>query len=515
MNARHVLVAIACALLVMLPLACRRGAEPSAATDAGRPPRTHPDYPGTIFPPNIAPPNFVVDESARRTVTRISGAAGEPITVRGKGACVSIPPAPWRALLEANRGGEVSFEVSARAPDGSWRRYEPFTAGVAREEVDRYLAFRVIDPAFNLWDEVEIRERDLTTYRERAIVRGPRIDSACVNCHTFRAGSTDVMLASTRSQTVGSAAVLVEKGQATRLDTKMGYSAVSPDGRTIAYSLNNVRQFFHAARSEARDVLDLDSDLALLDVATRTVTTRPPLAEEDRLETYPTWAPDGRALYFCSAPRLWERNPPFPPEGWNRVRYDLRRVSYDPTDGTVGESETVLSAEAARGSILLPRLSPDGRFVLFTLCEYGCFPAFQPSADLCLLELRTGEWRRLDINTEQSESWHSWSSNGRWIAFSSKRDDGVHTRTYLACVDPEGGFAKPFAVPQEDPERDRAWLKTRSVPELLTEPVPAAPEVLEAAARSTEKVQVTLPDMSMTRKASVPPPSDTGQGERE
>lgn len=234
------------------------------------------------------------------------------------------------------------------------------------------------------------------------------------------------------------------------------------------------------------------------------------------METYPDWAPDGRSIYFCSAPLPWKPDAPFPPEGWDQVRYELRRVSYDPETGAVGEAETLVSAEEAGGSVLLPRVSPDGRYVLFTVCDYSCFPVFQPSSDLCLLDVRTGEWRRLDeLNSRESESWHSWSRDSRWVAFSSKRDDGLLTRTYLSRLGDDGRFSKPFAVPQQDPDLDRSWLKTRSVPELLAEPSPVTAETMETAALAPEKVKVALPDMSMTRKAPPAPPSPIDDRDRE
>ena len=90
----------------------------------------------------------------------------------------------------------------------------------------------------------------------------------------------------------------------------------------------------------------------------------------------------------------------------------------------MGQPETVLSAKETGLSILLPRVSPDGWFLLFCMCRYGCFPAFHPTSDLYLMDVAKGPTRSAPINREFSESWHSWSSNSRWIAFSSKRGEG-------------------------------------------------------------------------------------------
>ena len=140
-----------------------------------------------------------------------------------------------------------------------------------------------------------------------------------------------------------------------------------------------------------------------------------------------------------------------PPENYEKLKYDLRRISYDVATDQWGQAETVLSAEETGQSILLPRISPDGRFLVFCMCRYGCFPVYQPSSDLYLMDLATRQYRKLAINSEFSESWHSWSSNSRWIAFSSKRQGGLFTRTYLSYVDQAGTAHKPFVLPQQDP----------------------------------------------------------------
>ena len=141
-------------------------------------------------------------------------------------------------------------------------------------------------------------------------------------------------------------------------------------------------------------------------------------------------------------------------------------------------------------SILEPRISPDGRFLLFCMCKYGVFPVFRPSSDLYMMDLRSGGYRRLEINSEYSESWHSWSSNSRWIAFSSKRLDGLFTRPFFSYVEADGRVRKPFILPQKDPEFYHSFLRTFSVPELITGPVRVSQKALVGAIRSSELIKV-------------------------
>jgi dipeptidyl aminopeptidase/acylaminoacyl peptidase len=227
----------------------------------------------------------------------------------------------------------------------------------------------------------------------------------------------------------------------------------------------------------------------------------PPLAQKNRLETYPAWSPDGAYLYFCSAPVPWKDRDTVPPENYDKLKYDLCRVRYDAGSKQWGQVETVLSAEQTGLSILLPRISPDGRFLLFCMCQYGCFPIYQPSSDLYLMDLTTGKSERLAINSEDSESWHSWSNNGRWIAFSSKRQGGTFTRTYLSYIDERGKAHKPFVLPQRDPAYYDSLLETYSVPELVRSRVRAGKVSLAHAARARASTVVDIPITAATPKA--------------
>jgi hypothetical protein len=261
-----------------------------------------------------------------------------------------------------------------------------------------------------------------------------------------------------------------------------------------------VRQFFHVGGMEVRDVVDLDSALACYYVADGRVVSPPVLADKDRLETYPTWSPDGRFLYFCSAPILWNDDTT-PPTNYDKIQYDLRRVAYDPATDQWGEVETILSAEDTGLSILLPRISPDGRFLMFCMCPYGCFPIYQPGSDLYLMDLSTGDTQKLAINSEYSESWHSWSSNSRWIAFSSKRHGGLFTRTYFSYVDENGTAHKPFVLPQKDPTAYDSMMQTFSVPELVKGRINVPASSLARAARSETSITVDVPITGATIKA--------------
>jgi len=130
------------------------------------------------------------------------------------------------------------------------------------------------------------------------------------------------MLIGIRSANYGSSALLIEGDKVQKIGTKFGYTSWHPSGRIAAFSVNKVRQLFHSAAIEVRDVMDFDSLMAYYNVESKTVKTTPILAKKDRLETYPTWSPDGRYLYFCSAPLTWSDREVIPESSTSGARWN-------------------------------------------------------------------------------------------------------------------------------------------------------------------------------------------------
>jgi hypothetical protein len=463
-----------------------------AAQAVARGPCLSPDYADIVLPPNIAPLNFAIREDGQRFLVRIRGTAGEALEVASRSPAITLPPDRWRRLLEANRGQQLQWEVYVQA-ERQWQRFQPLVNRVAEHAIDGHLVYRLIGPVHNEWTEVAIRQRNLSTFEDTVVLDGEALGDGCVNCHSFAANDARRMLIGIRSRALGSAVLLAEDTRVTKLGTAFGYTAWHPNGRLAAYSTNKVRQFFHTAGPEVRDVVDLASALAYFRVDDGISKRIPGAADPQHLATYPAWSPDGKNLYYCRAPALWTDPETVPPARYAEVKYDLVRIAYDLATDRWGTPQTVLSAQQTGLSILLPRVSPDGKFLLFCMCRYGCFPAFQPTSDLYMLDLARGTYTKCPVNSEFSESWHCWSSNSRWIAFSSKRAGGTFTRCYLSFVDETGRAHKPFLVPQQDPEFYDSLLKTISVPELLTGAVAVSPATLARGARAEPAVSVAAP----------------------
>jgi hypothetical protein len=116
--------------------------------------------------------------------------------------------------------------------------------------------------------------------------------------------------------------------------------------------------------------------------------------------------------------------------------------------------------------------------------NHGVFHLWHADADLYLLNLQSGDMRRLDeLNSDNVESYHSWSSNGRWVIFSSRRTDGNFTRPYIAHFDGKGNFTKPFELPQRNPRYHHELLRSYNIPEFMSGPVTIRPQEFASVVR--------------------------------
>ena len=154
--------------------------------------------------------------------------------------------------------------------------------------------------------------------------------------------------------------------------------------------------------------------------------------------------------------------------------------------------ETVLSAKKTGLGILEPRISPDGRFLLFCMLTYGAFPTLNPTSDLYLMDLKTGDYESLPCNSDKSDSWHSWSSNSRWFVFSSKRGDGLFMKPYFCYIDKNGKTYKSFILPQKDPAYYDSFYKIYQLPELIKKPISVKSRDLIQAIYSPLKIEGEL-----------------------
>jgi len=489
-------------------------------SDIDRSPSIYPDYSSTVIPPNIAPLNFLVQEEGSCYLARIYSGKGEGIEVFSRSQEILIPVDSWHELLDKNRGGELHFDIFVRADNHRWSRFRTISNKIASEDIDGYLVYRRMHPTHTpVKGRVGIYQRNLRNFDELLVLDNRRYMCGCVNCHSFCEKRPGEALLGVRSG--GLFTLFIEKDKVIKIRTKFGYTTWHPSGKLAAYSINNLPMFFHTARNNVLDTVNMDSTLAYFVVDSKTVRTSPEISRKDRLETWPAWSADGRYLYFCSAPMLWTDQTKIPPDGYDKVKYDLVRISYDLERDRWGKVEMMLSAKDTGLSIAMPRTSPDGRWLMFCMCEYGYFPPWQSSSDLYIMDLKAAEetgryeYHRLDINSDQSEAWLSWSSNSRWIVFSSKREHGDFTRSYISYVDDRGKVYKPMIVPRRTPAFYGYCLDTFNTPEFATVPLAVIGEKLARVVRGSAGVSVEMPITMATPKAGGMPEQGRAWQERE
>ena len=417
-------------------------------------PPIFPDYVGVTIPDGIAPLNFDIKgmEAAEVMDVMVKGSRGGKMHVNGKYARFDIED--WHALLHQNVGDSIQLTVSIRK-DGDWIQYKPFSIYVSEDALSEFgLTYRRIPPGYDAYGTMGLYQRDLSNFEETALVQNDAIDQNCVNCHTSNRGNGEQFTFHVRGKygaTIvgndGKMDVLAPQNQ--DLGGGLVYPFWHPSGDYIAYSTNETHQNFHQLRDLRVEVYDLKSDIIIYKSSTHEILLDSLLANPDVMENYPVFSPDGEWLYYTAAQRIdtvWKNYP--------EVKYNICRIRFDANTGQLGDSiETVVDAQSIGKSANMPRISFDGRFLLYTLSDYGCFPIWHPESDLWMKDLETGETYPLaEANSSDSESFHNWSLNSRWIVFTSRRDDGLYTNLYLAHVDEKGRVSKAFCLPQKNPK---------------------------------------------------------------
>lgn len=437
-----------------------------------QPPEIFPDYAGITIPPNIAPLNFIVKEDGENFIAVFEGDKGEIIKLHSKDKIFQIPQKKWEKLLINNRGLQYKIRIYKKEKD-YWSEFAPILIRIAREPIDPYLAYRLIPPGYETWSGMGLYQRNLTTFKESPIIKNQQIKENCINCHSFCSGSSENMMFHIRGSAGGT---MIKKGdEIEKVNIKTDetistgvYPSWHPSGKYIAFSTNKIEQYFHAKLEKTIEVLDRESDLIIYNTENHTVSHVPGTKGTRFMETYPCWSPGGDYLYFCRADA--ETKTPF-----DSIKYDIFRIEFDSFNENFGKTEIVFSASEKELSASFPRISPDGNYLLFTLHKYGTFPIWHKEADLCLVDLRSGRTEIPDINSEDTESFHSWSLNSKWIIFSSRRYDGRYTRLYISYMNKNGEFQKAFLLPQRDPEFYNSFFYSYNIPELVNKAIQVNP----------------------------------------
>lgn len=454
----------------MLLTACDNRVEVAVDCDAP----IYPDYANVTIPVNIAPMNFLVrNDLAKDVRVYVEG----ELMADNSGNGVTFNLDEWHEMLRRHCGKTVTVNVHV-GQQNEWLEYRPFKWTIVPDSIDPYLTYRLIEPDYEVFNNLQLQQRCVEDFSTTNFCDYEHVGNRCMNCHTYSHHDPNLSMMYVRGE--GGGAVLNRNGKLSLLDIKSKemssgsvYFSFHPDGRHIVFSANKIIPAFHAAGSKRLEVFDTESDVYVADLIDHTIISCPELSDSSSLETFPTFSPDGHDIYFCTArnPFLKSSTIPDAETAIKSLQYSLCRISFDAKASSFGTKVDTL--KAAGTSVCHPRVSPDGKHLLYTVQAYGTFPIWHRESDLRMLNLQNMLVDSLNIvNSNMSDTYHSWSSNSRWFVFASKRDDGLYGKPYFCYIDPSGKAHKPFVLPQQSPHFYDNCLKSFNAPELGSAPLP-------------------------------------------
>lgn len=474
------------AVIILGMTACREELKNVVWVDACPP--IFPDYTEVTIPVGIAPLNFnSADESECLDVV-LKGNKGGKLHVQGDYA--EWDEDKWHRLLEENRGGKLVCSVCIKS-DGQWRQYKDFHIYVSTYGLEDYgLTYRKIAPGYEVYSKMGLYERELSSFKERALLENTEVPGMCINCHTPNRTNPEQFVFHVRGSHGGT---LVQRDgkmellQAVNdsLKGSMVYPYWHPSGRYCAFSTNQTRQGFHVVKDERVEVFDLSSDVFVYDAVNHELLVDTLLCKADYSENIPVFSPDGRTLYYTTA--LQQHYP----TGFREQKYSLCRVGFDPDSGRLGRQvDTLFNAAKENKSLTWPRPSYDGKYIMATLADYGYFSIWHKESDLWLIDVNSGQMTPLEAaNSEDADSFHNWSTDSHWFVFTSRRENGLYSLLYLSCIDDNGKATKPFLLPQKNPkDYYENSVYSYNTPDFTSRPVKLDAKAVAAAIESEERV---------------------------
>ena len=223
--------------------------------------------------------------------------------------------------------------------------------------------------------------------------------------------------------------------------------------------------------------------LAFYSRQTRTLQPLPGADDAEYVHTSAFWSPDGKYLIFSREKARDPFAPGQPPAKYandpneTQMQYDLYRIPFN--DGKGGKAERVIGASENGMSNNFPKVSPDGKWIVFVRNKNGLL--MRPDSQLYIVPFQGGVERRMNCNLKVMNSWHSFSPNGRWLVFSSKTPS-YYTHMYLTHIDENGNDSPAILI-----ENATAANRAVNIPEFVNIP-PGGLERIDAPATDFYKL---------------------------
>ncbi len=413
-------------------------------------------YDEAAFPVNLAPPKFRWEDRTDNLWMLSVRAPGwtEPLRVVTGRKWWRPDFETWAAIKKGASEGWVELEVRGCVAKGKVRLDDEVYVDSVRFRISPYptdpiIVYRMVSPLFHGFKTPDIYYREVSNFKKGMFLPGKGI--YCTNCHVFPGNpdlkKEDLKLAvavreqldkaGRRRRFLGLYDFTTKEGNTLNINSSfMGWD---PDGKKIAITHGKHIFSLPGVTLETQEFYVVVADIAILDAETLEVESLPGAATPENMETFPAWSPDSKTIIFSRAPELDIK------KGVTRAKFDLYTVPYN--DGAGGEAKPVPGAAHNGMSNFQARFSADGKWICFNKAKWASL--IKPSADLWIVSTEEGAMPRLlECNVDYAmDSYHSWSSNSRWLVFTTKRDDGIFTKIYLTEIDEEGHASPPVELP--------------------------------------------------------------------
>lgn len=510
-----------------------------------------------VLPPNIAPLGFTpADPGYTIASVRFSAFVyAEADTTATEVGAVVFDPWPekfeaghlrqWHELLASAENGFIRVDITAY-PDGrpdSLQAFPPLHWFIADEPIDPYLVYRTSIFEDASYHHLVIEQKNLENFETKPLLDNFMMNNNCMNCHACEGNNINNFIVHLRTTLPGT--LLAKDGELTKLripDEYPGLRLVYPSWRKggdfIAFSTNQVySQHFSMPRRKGLVTVDTLGDIVLLDTKTLELFSCPELTDGEYDDVFPCFSADGRSLFFCRAPargteaearalareRQQARHSAadslfFRSDGqladWmdiadkrienaNALRADLMQIDFDPETRQFSNLRTVVRFSDLNLSATMPFASPDGEYLVVSALPTTTF-SVQVMGDLYKVYLNEGY--RIEplhsLNTDGSETFHTFSSNGRWMVFASNRETLSIPELYISYIK-AGSFAKPFILPQAETDFYARNLRAFLFPFLSTEPAAFDAQKTAGAAHG-EGVELKVIDLDKYKTAARP-----------